>query len=310
MKHRASLLCILACALCLVIGLTGCTESKEYEPKEMTPTVSSPTIGVDGVLRVGVNANGGAPFVTNGEGNMAGLDIDYAAALADQLGLKLQMVNVGTDYESALANGDVDIVMSLSSSDASGNVWVSGAYIQTGVALFASAGNTTVPTRDNSPVIAAQTSSTSAWAVENAFGDDALVSTSDLMSAFSSVETGAANYVAADAVIGTYAALHQNVNMQPIAIMGATSGYGIGVLASNEELQTVINDAIAAISTNGVSNVVSMKWLDSTLDLSSLPLIELSVALPSMSRAVDSEDVDIDPYESSAGENAVIQGSI
>ena len=52
-------------------------------------------------------------------------------------------------------------------------MWVSDPYIETGVALFASNGSTTVPESVQASSIAAQSSSTSAWAVQNAFGDAA-----------------------------------------------------------------------------------------------------------------------------------------
>ena len=106
----------------------------------------------------------------------------------NQLGLKLEVVTLGSagsevDVDSALRKGDVDIVMGATSSDESGNVWVSKPYTQTGVALFA-APESKVPSRDASPKIAAQSSSTSAWAVTNAFGDDALVAKADLLPRF------------------------------------------------------------------------------------------------------------------------------
>ena len=221
MKHRVSLVGAFVCAVCLAMALAGCSQTSAYTPETLTPTVSSPTIGKDGTLRVGVG--GGAPFiVASSDATSSGLDIDVAAAIAGQLGLKLEVVPLGSsasevDIDSALKKGDVDIVMSATSSDKSGSVWVSDPYTQTGVALFAPEG-TAAPTRDSSPEIAAQSSSTSAWAVTNAFGDDALVAKADLLSALSAIETKDAQYVAADAVIGTYAALGQNVDVQPVAM--------------------------------------------------------------------------------------------
>ena len=60
---------------------------------------------------------------------------------------------------SALADGDVDIVMSQTSTEKSSTMWVSDPYIETGVALFASNGSTTVPESVQASSIAAQSSS-------------------------------------------------------------------------------------------------------------------------------------------------------
>lgn len=304
MKHRLSLVAALACVFCLAAGMLGCT-SQEYTPKELTPTVSTPTIGQAGTLRVGVDADGGAPFTaTSSSGEDVGFDVDMAAAIADQLGLKLEIVEISTDAATALANDECDIVMSQSASAESTAMWVSDPYIETGVALFAASG-TAVPSRDSAPQIAAQSSSTSAWAVENSFGDDAIVASSDLMAAFSSVENGKAKYVAADAVIGTYAAQRQSVDVEAIAVLGSVGGYCVGVSASNTDLQSAISDALSTILSNGVADVVCEKWLGTTLNLSALPTVEVSASSSSSSDETSSETAST----STAGANAVVQGS-
>ncbi|MDO4443551.1 MAG: transporter substrate-binding domain-containing protein [Slackia sp.] len=321
MKHRVSLVGAFACAVCLALALVGCSQTPAYTPETLNPTISSPTIGKEGTLRVGVG--GGAPFVvSSSDGTSSGLDIDIAAAIANQLGLKLEVVSLGSgasevDVEAALTKGDVDIVMSATSSDANGNVWVSQPYTQTGVALFAAEG-TKVPSRDAAPKIAAQSSSTSAWAVTNAFGDDALVAKADLLSALSAVEKKDSQYVAADAVIGTYAALGQNVDVQPIAMLGSIGGYGIAVSADNTDLQKAVSDALSAASGNGVVATICTKWLGAALDLSALPGIEVSSsAAPGAKTAGDeaasdasgeSEEISDDQVapKEEAGSNAVL----
>lgn len=326
MKRRVFMACACAFAMSLCLGLMGCGQDESYEPKTLTPTIDTPVVGESGTLRVGVDAQGGAPFVTSSDATMEGFDIDMAAALADELGLKLKVVNVGPDAATALKNGEVDIVMSLSATDASSAVWLSDAYVETGVALLANAAEATAPVAGESPMIAAQSSSASAWAVENSFGDDCLESKADLTSAFSAVETGEAEYVAADAVIGTYAALYQNVDLAPVALLGSAGGYFIGVSASNADLQTAISNALTAVLDNGIANVVRTKWLGTTLDLSALDVIEVSSsAAPSTQESADGEGAAAGEEKpasesaasdtpstdgSTAGSNAVLPGSI
>ena len=72
-----------------------------------------------------------------GSGKIIGIDVDIAAALADELGLKLSVVDVGSDPAGALANGTVDVVLGIDDSASDGDFWRSASYLPTGIALFA-----------------------------------------------------------------------------------------------------------------------------------------------------------------------------
>lgn len=308
MKHRASVLAALACAFCLAMGLAGCSgQSEEYTPALKDATVSSPVIGEDGTLRVGVTGEQSAPFTLSSNGEVVGLDVDMAAAIADQMGLKLQIVNVESDGETAIANGEIDILMS-QVSDSTSSLWLSDPYVPTAIALFAGSDVTEAPTRESAPLIAAQGSSTSAWAVSTAYGDSCLVSSGDLMSAFSSVEEGQAQYVAADAVIGTYAALYQNVDMHPIALFEQPGGYCIGVSSENTDLQQAVTDALSAITSGGIADVISTKWLGTALDLSSLPVVESATTQPNDSEAPQDGDADAGKADAESGTGTDAEG--
>lgn len=271
MKRMKALVCC-AAAACLAMVLAGCSSQQSYTPPEKSATVSSPTIGKSGTLRVGVNA-GSPPLAgsPSSSSKIVGIDVDVAAALADQLGLKLEIVDVGTDPEAALKEGKVDVAMGIGSeSDVS--FWRSPAYLPKGVALFSTPANATVPTKASSPKIAAQVSSTSSWQVTNEFGQDALVSESDLKSAFAALADGSAQYVAADAVIGMYAAHSGDYDAQIVALMQQPGGYCVGVLEANTELQAAVKDALAALTDGGIVSVIEKKWLGTDIDASSLPL--------------------------------------
>jgi len=217
--------------VCVVLGLScltvvsGCS-SETYTPKSKTPKISTPVIGKAGVLRVGVDANN-SPFAGKPDDKIIGLNVDIAAVLADELGLKLQVVDIGTNPDKALEDGIVDIVIGVDKNDTALNCWRSEAYIQSSVAVFAMSPTATIPTSENSPRIAAQSSSMSAWEVNKQFGQEALDSSSDLKSAFGKLSSGSVNYVAADAIIGTYAAYSASPRIPAtiIAQMSRPSGY-------------------------------------------------------------------------------------
>ncbi|MFQ9741495.1 MAG: hypothetical protein ACLRX5_02780 [Slackia sp.] len=60
--------------------------------------------------------------------------------------------------------------------------------------------------------------------------------------------------------------------------------------ASNTDLQKAISDALTTISGNGVANVVCSKWLGSAIDLSSLPVIEVSTSKASSAKTSDADE--------------------
>lgn len=273
LKTLASCGIAVACMAALLACMTGCSSQQTYTPPEATPTLSAPTIGQDGVLRVGVNTQN-APLSgqPSSSTKIVGIDVDVAAALADSFGLKLEVVDVGSDPESALSAGTVDLVMGIDKTDTSLSFWTSDAYLPTAVALFSAPGNASVPTNASQPSIAAQVSSKSAWAVTNEFDQAAITTTDDLKSAFSSLESGQVQYVAADAIIGTYAAHSSGNDVQIVALMQQPSGYAVGVLSGNTELQMAVSNALVTLEGNGMIAVIETKWLGTALNLASTPL--------------------------------------
>lgn len=309
MKRRFVGAFVLALTLCAAVALSGCAQvqfilqPEAYEPEAPTPTVDTPTIGQSGTLRVAIDADD-VPFAGASDGKPVGYNVDVAAALASKLGLKLELVDVGdSGAAEALSSGKADIAMGMATSSPADGVWLSAPYAKSGVTLFAKPGSTTVPTADSSPSIAAQVSSRSAWAVENLFGEASVVAATNLQSAFSSLSNGDADYVAADAVIGTYAAHTSKVDVALIAMLEEPSGYCIGVPSSNANLQSAVTDALSSLDSGGVLGLISNKWLGSTTDLSSLPVVASTGA-----KSTKSNEALLNDSASTAGSNAVIQG--
>ena len=276
MKHLKRFAACCAAAVCcaaMLLLATGCQQQQEsYTPPEATPAVSKPVIAQEGVLRVGVNASN-APLAgqPSSSTKIVGIDVDMAAALADQLGLKLEVVDVSTDAAGALTSGKVDVVMGVNKSD-SPSFWTSDTYLPTAVALFAQSSNSTVPANAESTKIAAQVSSNSAWAVTNEFDSSTITTTEDLKSAFSALEFGKVQYVAADAVVGSYVSNNAGMDVHMVALMQQASGYCVGVLDGNTQLKQAVSNALSAMNSNGVSSVIQKKWLGTTMDLSGIKL--------------------------------------
>lgn len=280
----------------LTTSLFGCSSSEEYKPSLSSPTVSSPTIGQDGTLRVGVNSDR-SPLAGMGSERIIGIDVDIAAAIADELGLKLEVTDIGTDAEKALAEDKVDLVLDIDSSENHSGFWTSEDYIPTGVALFAlESSDSTIPQTVSDKSIAAQVSSKSAWAVTNAFGTDALSSTTDLATAFTDLSSGSIDYVAADVIIGMYAANRQGIDVKIVALLGAATGYCAGVAQENTELQSIVKDTLERLKSNGTIEVIEKKWLGEPIDIENIDVIE--------NKAQSTDDSLSDNEEGAAGGDA------
>ena len=285
-KIGALVCAIVACA-CLV--LAGC-QTQSYTPQAKEPTVSASALGQPGTLRVGVNS-ASAPLAgqTASSARIVGIDVDVAAYLADQLGCKVEIVDVGTEPEKALKNKTVDIVLGVDASDTDTNFWKSETYLDTSVALFGTANESAIPTTDSKPKIAAQASSKSSWRVTNLFGEDSLVVQGDLKSAFDALSSGSARYVAADAVIGTYVAFSNGDNDKIVALLQDPTGYCAAVDASNTELQGAISSAMNKLVSGGMMSIIEEKWLGTTLNLNSITVVKAPVADNSAAAAAPAE---------------------
>ncbi|MDO4182232.1 MAG: transporter substrate-binding domain-containing protein [Coriobacteriia bacterium] len=262
----------LVCGMALVasLALVGCSQSQPYTPQAKSPEVSSPTIAKEGVLRVGVNTSN--PPLAGQSTSIIGIDVDIAAALADELGLKVEIVDVKADPIAALTNGTVDVCLGVDSASASAAAWSSDIYLPTAVALFSTNATTGVPSAGSAVTIGAQISSLSAWSVTNEFGANVLKAETDLPSAFQDLSTGAINYVASDAIIGMYSAHSAGYSVYISALMQQPAGYVAQVASTNTSLQSAITNKLNTLNQSGIIKLIEKKWLGTSLDLTSVAL--------------------------------------
>ena len=280
-------LCVAVLAASLV--LVGC-DSGKYTPPEKSQTVSAAALGKEGTLRVGVNT-ASAPLAgkTASSARIVGIDVDVAAYLADQMGLTLEIVDVGNDPEAALSSGLVDVVLGVDASETEVQYWRSTTYIESGVALFGAEGETSVPTIDSKPKIAAQASSKSSWRVSNLFGEESLVTEADLKSAFDQLTNKKVRYVASDAVIGTYVSFTNDVNAKLVALLQDPSGYCAAVGQFNTELQAAVSSALDKLGSGGMMDIIETKWLGVPLDVTEMTIVKAAVADASSAAAAPAD---------------------
>ena len=255
---------LVALSLVALGGCAGATGSSEIPLK---PTIASPAIATDGVLRVGVDS-GNAPYAGLDENTkkIVGIDVDIAAALAEELGLKLEIVDTaGLNIDALLAEKTIDMVMAV---EQVGSVTFRGTlvgpYVISGPALFTVVKSNTLPSVDIASLagikIAAQNDSLSAWTLEELIGTDTVDPRASLKEAFQAVESGEVSYAAADAVVGSYLALEYK-DLSCVKILGTPIGVCMGVAADNTQLADALTNALRTIRDNGVLKLVLSKWI-------------------------------------------------
>lgn len=251
--------------ICIALGVAGC-EKKPVEP-EREPAVAPPVIKTAGELAVGVDLQV-PPFAGTDEGQQAGLDIDVASALAEQLGLAVRFVDVPpSEAATALAQGDVDVMMSVPLSDASASaVALAGAYAFDGPAFFVSTGSTesvepslTIQGISTLPV-AAQQGSEAYWLLSSELDPEDVKSYDTLRAALDDLVAGEVPVVAGDAFVGAYImrdmpGVHFAGQLRPAGPLS------VAVSADNVELGDAVRAALDTLAADGVFDAVRRKWV-------------------------------------------------
>ena len=252
---------------------TSVSEAKSARRSERSSSVSSGTTIEDGVLTVGLRvSNSTAPMCyTTSDGEYAGIDVDVAAAIADQLGLDVKYVEV-SGISSNLGS-TCDIVMDVKSSEDSGCTVV-GSYAETASALFHRGTATTLSSSDLSgKSVALQAGSVS----ERTLANTTLVLTerscTNLNEAFVSLEAGSVDFALCDAYAGAYlASAYKDIALA--GTLDTPTPAGIAVATDDTTLQTSIQTALKSIQGNGVMGIIRSRWIGGMADLTSADQIQ------------------------------------
>ncbi len=252
-------------ALALVGAMGGC--KKEPEQPALQPKVAPPVIATEGVLTVGADLSY-PPFAGVDEGVNAGIDIDVAAAIAERLGLRLEIVDIKpNEMTAALNEGTVDIMLGgIAITDAVlADVSTAGSYLIDGPGIFSVVGaesNPTTLTAGDLPGkrVAAQDGSPAFWKLEADYGEGFAASYPTLKAAFDALVAGEADVVVGDAAVGAYIA-RDYPSIAFAGQLGTAQPIGIAVKKDATELEAEIRGALDALAADGTLDTIRRKWL-------------------------------------------------
>lgn len=276
---RIGIAVVAVAALAALLVSTGC--SKAAEP-EAAPKVVPPAVKEAGVLRAGVDLNY-PPFAGTDNGRQVGLDIDVAAALADQLGLTLKLVDVKpSEAATALADGSADVVFSIGFSDAGlANTSLAGSYMNDAPSFFVGTDSTasvepslTLETLQ-ADKIAVQSESAAYWVLASEIGTETLVVFPTLREAITAADTQEVDLAAGGALVAGYI-IRDFPNMHLAGQLEPATPLGVGVLPENTDLQTAVRGALDALAADRVLDAIRTKWVGKLPELVAAPSADAS----------------------------------
>ena len=285
----------------LPIGVrTSVADARAAQLRSKASTLDSSAVIAPGYLTVGVKtAASSAPLCVEGEGGRVyGLDVDLAAALASEMGLKVRYVPV-VDQQSL--GTDCDIIMDDKTEDAS-KVLIAGNYVESATSFFYRGAVTVLDVTDlNGKSVGLQSGSVSETVLNRTGLKMSQKSYVNLNEAFDALSAGEVDFVLCEAFPGAYlASLREGVAFAGALETPETSG--IAVLASNAALSSAVQAAYDNISYNGIFELVRGRWVGS------LPVLSADEVIPDIPKG-DSKASKTSPESSDGASDGSEAGS-
>lgn len=266
---------------------TSVDEARAQRVAELTPAVGDDALVQAGTLTVGIKTTESAPLaMTLSDGSQAGIDIDLAYALADELGLSsVEFVSVST-ASSGLEAGECDVVMGVEVDEDSG-VTVLGDYAQSAIGVFTSSEGGTVPI--DAAALSGATVGMQASSVSQSVLEDYDLSVTEqtyvnLNEAFSALDEGVVDYVVCDAYAGAYlATMYDGIGFA--GTLDSPVSVGVAVSSEASELSSAVSSALSEVLTNGVADLARARWVED------LPALTEHTCLTGLVEASDEADV-------------------
>lgn len=262
-----------AIAMTGALALTGCGGSGAPAAGSAAADAATDegyTLVSDGKLTIGTSAEY-EPFEYMEDGEYKGFDLELAQAIADDLGLDLQIENVDFDtIVPGVASGakyDIGIAAITATPEREDEVDFTDSYYMDDQAIVTMADNADI-TGDNyaealdaeGVKIAVQSGSTAeAFAKEN-FPNATLVPFKNATDCFAAVQSDQADALVTNRSVAAQLVATSFSNEQVIKQVSTGEEYAIAVNKDNTALKDAINESIAKLTEDGTVDVLMEKY--------------------------------------------------
>ncbi|MBQ5754729.1 MAG: amino acid ABC transporter substrate-binding protein [Oscillospiraceae bacterium] len=270
----------LALALCLAFTLVACGGSASSAPASSAPASSAPassapaasepaaeaglTTVTAGKLTMSTNAAFPPYEMTTDTGDFEGIDIEVAAAIAEKLGLELQIDDM--DFDAALLaaqQGKSDMVMAgVTVTDERLAVMDFSDSYATGIQSVIIPEGSDIATLDDlaGKLIGTQRGTTGYIYCSDEFGEDAVVAYDNGLTAVQALNNGQVDCVVIDNA-PAQAFVEANPGLSILDTEYAVENYAIGITKGNTALLDAINEALAELTADGTIQAIVDKYI-------------------------------------------------
>lgn len=256
-----------------MMGLVGCGGSGSAATTAAASSAAADAglgLVTDGRLTVGTSPDF-PPFENLENDQYVGLDIDLAQALADKLGLELEMKTLQFDaiVPAVAAGGQVDLGISGITIDPEREEQVdfSDSYYIDDLSVVAMKANADI-TADTfadalnqaGVTIAVQSGTTAESYAQENFPNATTQPYGNATDAFAAMQAGQANAVITNKAVGAKMVSESYTDAQVIKEIATGEEYGVAVSKDNSALLDAVNDALAAITDDGTLDSIVNKY--------------------------------------------------
>lgn len=256
-----------------MMGLVGCGGSGSAATTAAASSAAADAglgLVTDGKLTVGTSPDF-PPFENLENDQYVGLDIDLAQALADKLGLELEMKTLQFDaiVPAVAAGGQVDLGISGITIDPEREEQVdfSDSYYIDDLAVVAMKADADI-TADTyadalnqaGVTIAVQSGTTAESYAQENFPNATTQPYGNATDAFAAMQAGQANAVITNKAVGAKMVSESYTDAQVIKEIATGEEYGVAVSKDNSALLDAVNDALAAITDDGTLDSIVNKY--------------------------------------------------
>ena len=219
-----------------------------------------------GVLRVAAfDANPPFGFVDPKTKQIAGLDVDYAKALADKLGVKLEVRPTNpANRIPLLTSGKVDLVLAnfTITEERAKQLDFSIPYFSSGQQFLAKKGTLSSPDQLNGLRIGADKGTTNEIVLRRDFPKAVVVSFDDTPFAFTALRNGNVQAITQDGpkLIGLLANVPDKENYEIPSFTISNDYIGVGIPKGEKRLVEVVNQTLVELEANGKAASIYDVW--------------------------------------------------
>ena len=245
-------------AVLMVLSLAACASKEAASGKSSIKTVTN------GVLTMSTNAAFPPYEMVADDGSFEGIDVEIAGAIAEKLGLTLQVDDM--DFDAALLaaqQGKSDIVMAgVTVTDKRKEVMLFSDTYSTGVQVVIVPEGSDI-TLDNlgDQMIGVQVATTGYIYCSDDYGEDHVTVFDNGASAVQALLNGQVDCVVIDN-LPAQEFVKANAGLTILDTEYVTEDYAIGMGKENTALQTAVNDALKALTEDGTIAKIVDKYIN------------------------------------------------